>query len=65
MRDAQELLYPGCDDFSKLLLILTLFQIKCMDGMVHKAFANMLQLFKSVLPKGANLPATFMRRERW
>jgi len=59
MKDAQELLYPGCDDFSKLSFILKLFQIKCMDGMTNKDFTNMLQLFKSVLPEDANLPSTY------
>ena len=29
------------------------------DGMTNKAFTNMLQLFKSVLPKGTDLPSTY------
>ena len=63
MKDAQELLYPRCDKFSKFSFILKLFQIKCVDGMRNKAFTNMLQLFKSVLPKGADLPSTYY--EAW
>lgn len=30
-----------------------------MDGMTNKTLTNMLQLFKSVLPKGAYLPSTY------
>jgi len=37
MKDAQKLLYPECDDFSKLSFILKSFQIKCVDGMKNKA----------------------------
>ncbi|XP_021764702.1 uncharacterized protein LOC110729281 [Chenopodium quinoa] len=59
MRDAQQTLYPGCNEFSKLSFILKLFQIKCMDGMTNKAFTSMLHMFKNALPKGAVLPSNY------
>lgn len=59
MRDAQQRLYSGCDDFSKLSFILKLFQIKCMEGITNKAFTSMLKMFKSVLPEDANVPSTY------
>ncbi|XP_057247474.1 uncharacterized protein LOC104885382 [Beta vulgaris subsp. vulgaris] len=59
MRDAHKTLYPGCDEFSKLSFILKLFQIKCMDDMTNKAFTSMLQMFKSALPKGADVPSNY------
>ncbi|XP_021733288.1 uncharacterized protein LOC110700108 [Chenopodium quinoa] len=59
MRDAQQTLYPGCNEFSKLSFILKLFQIKCMDGMTNKAFTSMLHMFKNALPKGADLPSNY------
>ncbi|XP_021728377.1 uncharacterized protein LOC110695456 [Chenopodium quinoa] len=59
MRDAQQTLYPGCNEFSKLSFILKLFQIKCMDGMTNKSFTSMLHMFKNALPKGADLPSNY------
>ncbi|XP_065861009.1 uncharacterized protein [Euphorbia lathyris] len=59
MRDAQQTLYPGCEEFSKLSFILKLFQIKCMDGMTNKTFTSMLKMFKNVLPKGADVPSNY------
>ncbi|XP_048502755.2 uncharacterized protein LOC125498568 [Beta vulgaris subsp. vulgaris] len=59
MRDAHKTSYPSCDEFSKLSFILKLFQIKCMDGMTNKAFTSMLQMFKSALPKGADVPSNY------
>ncbi|KAL9241067.1 hypothetical protein vseg_015219 [Gypsophila vaccaria] len=59
MMDAQQPLYPGCENFSKLTLILKLFQTKCMDGMTNKAFSNMLKMFKTALPTGSEIPSTY------
>jgi len=35
-----------------------------MDGMTNKVFTNMLQLFKSALPKGAYLPLTYYEAQK-
>ncbi|XP_056688291.1 uncharacterized protein [Spinacia oleracea] len=59
LRDAQQRLYSGCDDYSKLLFILEMFQIKCMEGITNKAFTKMLKMYKRVLPKDANVPSTY------
>ncbi|KAJ0091192.1 hypothetical protein Patl1_13788 [Pistacia atlantica] len=37
LEDAQQQLYPGCDEFSKLSFIVELFQIKCLYGISDKA----------------------------
>ncbi|XP_043807679.1 uncharacterized protein LOC122722088 [Manihot esculenta] len=59
LEDAKQKLYPGCDKFSKLSLIVKLFQIKCLYGLSDKAVNSIMQLFKEVLPDGETLPKTF------
>ena len=59
MKDAQQPLYPGCTEYSKLSFILELFQTKCMDGITNKAFNSMLHMYKKALPKGADLPSNY------
>ena len=59
LEDAQQQLYPGCDEFSKLSFIVELFQIKCLYGISDKAVDCIMQLLKKALPCGENLPKSF------
>ncbi|XP_031279787.1 uncharacterized protein LOC116138206 [Pistacia vera] len=59
LEDAQQQLYPGCDEFSKLSFIVELFQIKCLYGISDKAVDCIMQLLKKALPRGENLPKSF------
>ncbi|KAH0729988.1 hypothetical protein KY289_001176 [Solanum tuberosum] len=57
--DAAQQLYIGCETFSKLSLIVELFQIKCLYGLSGKAVDSILNLFKRALPSGETLPESF------
>ena len=59
LEDVAQQLYPGCETFSKLSLIVELFQIKCLYGLSGKVVDNILKLFKRVLPSGETLPESF------
>ncbi|XP_049399904.1 uncharacterized protein LOC125863991 [Solanum stenotomum] len=59
LEDAAQQLYPGCETFSKLSLIVELFQIKCLYGLSGKAVDSILKLFKRALPSGETLPESF------
>ncbi|XP_060183139.1 uncharacterized protein LOC132613104 [Lycium barbarum] len=59
LEDAAQQLYPGCETFSKLSLIVELFQIKCLFGISDKATDSILKLIKRALPSGEILPETF------
>ncbi|XP_049353828.1 uncharacterized protein LOC125818345 [Solanum verrucosum] len=59
LEDAAQQLYPGCETFSKLSLIVELFQIKCLYGLSGKAVDSILKLFKQALPSGETLPESF------
>ncbi|KAH0650428.1 hypothetical protein KY284_030340 [Solanum tuberosum] len=50
LEDASQQLYSGCDTFSKLSLIVKLFQIKCLHGLSDKATDSILKLIKRALP---------------
>ncbi|KAM3204530.1 hypothetical protein P3L10_027939 [Capsicum annuum] len=47
VEDAAQQLYPGCETFSKLSMIVELFQIKCLYGLSDKAVDSILK-WKSV-----------------
>ncbi|KAF3670250.1 hypothetical protein T459_30456 [Capsicum annuum] len=53
LENAAQQLYPGCETFSKLSLIIELFQIKCLHGLSDKAvdsiLKNQLKLIKRAL----------------
>ncbi|KAM3202598.1 hypothetical protein P3L10_030222 [Capsicum annuum] len=46
LEDVAQQLYPGCETFSKLSLIVELFQIKCLHGLCDKAVDNILKFIK-------------------
>ncbi|XP_019231381.1 PREDICTED: uncharacterized protein LOC109212211 [Nicotiana attenuata] len=59
LEDAAQQLYPGCEKFSKLSLIVELFQIKCLYGLSDKATDCIMKLIKRALPSGETLPESF------
>ncbi|KAL3831063.1 hypothetical protein ACJIZ3_019865 [Penstemon smallii] len=48
--DAQQELYPGCKQFSKLKFIVRLFHLKCMGKWTNKTFTMLLELLKKAFP---------------
>ncbi|GLT42189.1 hypothetical protein SLA2020_162040 [Shorea laevis] len=59
LKAAQQPLYPGCENFTKLSLIVKLFQIKCLYGLSDTAVNAILKLFKEALPSDDTLPDSF------
>nr|XP_033511201.1 uncharacterized protein LOC117275962 [Nicotiana tomentosiformis] len=59
LEDAAQQLYPGCEKFSKLSLIVELFQIKCLYGLSDKATDCIMKLIKRTLSSGETLPESF------
>ncbi|KAL3834256.1 hypothetical protein ACJIZ3_008992 [Penstemon smallii] len=50
LEDAQQELYPGCKQFSKLRFIVRLFHLKCMGKWSNKTFTMLLELLKEAFP---------------
>ena len=56
LEDANRTCYKGCKDFNKLLAILYLYHIKCLNGWTNKYFTMLLQFLLDFLPSNAKLP---------
>jgi hypothetical protein len=56
--EAKNVLYPGCQEATKISFIVRLFQIKCMFGLSNGALEAILHLFSIVLPEGHCIPNT-------
>ncbi|CAL1371190.1 unnamed protein product [Linum trigynum] len=64
LEDAEQKLYPNCENFTKLSFIVKLFQIKCLYGISDTAIEDILKLFKEALPAGETLPKSFYKARR-
>ncbi|KAK1589029.1 hypothetical protein Q3G72_029767 [Acer saccharum] len=58
LKEAQKELYPSCEGFSVLTLIVELMQLKVKKMMTNKCFDELMGILKRMLPKGNNLPPT-------
>jgi hypothetical protein len=56
LKDAEQSLYEGCKNFSKLSAIVHLYHLKCISGWTNKSFTMLLQLLQDLLPLDAKLP---------
>jgi len=54
--DAETPLYPGSTNFTRLLTMLRLMNLKTINGWTDKSFTELLQLLKDMLSNGDNLP---------
>ncbi|XXG46823.1 hypothetical protein AAC387_Pa02g1567 [Persea americana] len=59
VEDADQELYPGCKNFTKLAFIVRLYHIKCLNGWSDKSFTMLFDLLKEAFPKGETLPKHF------
>lgn len=57
MKDANEELYTGCKNFSKLSFLLDLYHIKCHFRLCNKSFGVLLKLLKDEFLKGETIPS--------
>ena len=56
LEDANQPCYEGCKHFSKLLAIVHLYHMKCLNGWTNKSFTMLLQFLLDFLPSNARLP---------
>ena len=56
LEDANQPCYEGCKHFSKLLSIVHLYHMKCLNGWTNKSFTMLLQFLLDFLPSNARLP---------
>ena len=54
--DAKSPLYPGSTNFTRLLAMLRLINLKAINGWIDKSSTELLQLLKDMLPEGNTLP---------
>ncbi|XP_039688739.1 uncharacterized protein [Medicago truncatula] len=59
VHDAQQEVYPGCKNFTKLSIIVRLLHIKNLYGWSNLSFNMLLQLLIELLPENSCLPSTF------
>ena len=55
LKDVNQLCYEGCKHFSKLLAIIHLYHMKCLNGWTNKSFTMLLQFLLDFLPSNAKL----------
>lgn len=53
--DTDMLLYKGCTNFTRLSVVLKLFNLKEKSGWTDKSFTELLELLKQMLPEDNNL----------
>jgi len=54
--DAKTSLYPGCIKFTRLSVILRLFNVKAKNGWTDKSFTKLLELLSDIFPEGNTMP---------
>ncbi|KAL6554186.1 hypothetical protein OROMI_019859 [Orobanche minor] len=59
LKDAEQELYPGCKNFSKLSFLVRMLQIKALGNWSDKSFSMMLDLLKESFPEGVHLPKNY------
>ncbi|KAL6576813.1 hypothetical protein OROMI_011089 [Orobanche minor] len=59
LKDAEQELYPGCKNFSKLSFLVRMLQIKALGNWSDKSFSMMLDLLKESFPEGVQLPKNY------
>ncbi|XXG69015.1 hypothetical protein AAC387_Pa06g1981 [Persea americana] len=64
VEDADQELYPGCKNFTKLSFVVRLYHIKCLNGWSNKSFTMLLDLLKEAFPEGETLPKSFYETKK-
>lgn len=64
LEDAETSLYPNCDKVSKLSFIVRLLNLKCLNHWSDKSVDMLLDLFKEVLPAGAQIPNSYYEAKK-
>jgi hypothetical protein len=61
LKEAQQELYPGCSNLTKVSFMVRLFELKCMGGWSNENVERTLKLFSDAVPPGHCLPDTIKK----
>ena len=65
VKDANEALHEGCQEFTKLSFLVRLFHIKCLGGWSNKTFAMLLEALRLAIPGGQqSIPKSFYEAKK-
>jgi len=64
LEDAEQELYPGCKNFSKLSFIVQLLNIKCLFGLSAKSIDVILTLLKKTFPYRNKVPDSYFEARK-
>ncbi|XP_058784049.1 uncharacterized protein LOC131658813 [Vicia villosa] len=57
-------LYSGCTNFTRLSVVLKLFNLKAINGWTDKSFTEFLELLTQMLPEGNVLPSRYYEAKK-
>ncbi|XP_020092818.1 uncharacterized protein LOC109713233 [Ananas comosus] len=59
LEECEQDAYPGCKKYSKLKFLVTLLNLKCLNGWTDKSVTMLLEFLKDFLPADANIPKSY------
>ncbi|CAK8541326.1 unnamed protein product [Lathyrus sativus] len=62
--DKDKPLYPGCTNFTRLSVVLKLFNLKANNGWTDKSFSELLELLTQMLPEGNVMPNRYYEAKK-
>ncbi|XP_074360447.1 uncharacterized protein LOC141700638 [Apium graveolens] len=57
-------LYPGCENYTKMKVLVKLFNLKVKHGMSDSCFSDVLLLIGDLLSEGNNIPSSFSEAKK-
>jgi len=63
-KDKEKPLYPGCTKFTRLSVVLKLFNLKAKNGWSDKSFTELLRLLTEMLPEGNTMPNRYYEAKK-
>ena len=64
MKDAEKPLYPGCRNFTKLSILIKLYNLKAHFGWSDKSFSKLLEMLGNMLPVNDELPLSMYKAKK-
>ncbi|XP_020085892.1 uncharacterized protein LOC109708518 [Ananas comosus] len=59
LEECEQDAYPRCKKYSKLKFLVTLLNLKCLNGWTDKSVTMLLEFLKDFLPADANIPKSY------
>ena len=64
MKDAEKPIYPGCNKFTKLSVLLRLYNIKAKHGLSDTSITDTLSFMVELLPENNEMPLSFYEAKK-